>query len=274
MTVIALREPVPRIITPRCKSGATDISLRALNALLRLGLPDVSRLDEFGFSTRQLRGGEPLIHCGDACEAIYAVRFGSLRTVIIDANGSEQGMGFPMATDVIGTDGLATGLHTSRTVALERSEVVVIPLARVAEIARMVPAFDLMVYRMIGREIARDHAVLYVLGSLNAEGRVAAFLLGLSDRYGELGYSRTVFNLRMTRHDIAGYLGLTLETVSRAFSAYAASELLRVNGREIEILDMEALRRAMTEPSAVLRRHRNANALKATPYTPQLAIAC
>src|SRR5690606_32794509 len=216
---------------------------------------------------------ESLMHSGDECRALYAVRFGSLRSAMIDADGAEQGLGFPMTADLVGTDGLATGRHTAQTVALERSEVVVIHLARVAEVARTLPGFDLLLYRIVGREIMRDHETLYLLGSLNAEGRIAAFLLDLSERYGELGYARNVFNLRMTRNDIASYLGLTLETVSRAFSAYAACDLLRVNGREIEILNRDALQRAITSPSAVLRGRRAARP-RPDAYEGSLALAC
>lgn len=272
MPVIALRQPE----TPSSRSLSAQVAgcvtLREVQRLLQLDLPDTPLLDRVEFATRQLRAGESLVHCGDECRALYAVRFGSLRSGMIDADGAEQGLGFPMAADVVGTDGLATGRHTAHTVALERSEVIVIHLARIAEIARTVPGLDLLLYRIVGREIVRDHATLYLLGSLNAEGRVAAFLLNLSDRYGELGYARNVFNLRMTRNDIASYLGLTLETVSRAFSAYAGCDLLRVNGREIEILDRDALQRAITQPGAVLRGARPTRPRNSC--TEPLALAC
>lgn len=259
MPVFALRKPDPNTSRRKLQAGGC-VTLRELQTLLHLDPPESPLLDSLNLATRQLRTGESLVHCGDECRALYAVRFGSLRNAMIDAGGAEQGLGFPMAGDVVGTEGLATGRHSAHTVALERSEVVVIPLARVAEVARTVPGFDLLLYRIVGREIMRDHATLYLLGSLNAEGRIAAFLLNLSDRYGELGYARNEFNLRMTRNDIASYLGLTLETVSRGLSAYAARDLLRVNGREIEILDRDALQRAITSPSAVLRGGRVARA--------------
>lgn len=272
MPVIALRETNPSFTIQRPSHGAGYVTLDELNGLLHLDLPECAALNRLDFATRQLRAGESLVHCGDECRAVYAVRFGSLRSAMIDADGAEQGLGFPMCGDVVGTDGLATGRHTAHAAALERSEVVVIPLARIAEIARTLPGFDLLLYRIIGRETMRDHATLYLLGSLNAEGRVAAFLLNLSERYGELGYARNVFNLRMTRNDIASYLGLTLETVSRAFSAYAACDLLRVEGREIEILDRDSLQRAITAPSAVLRGGRTARPQSAN-YAGALALA-
>src|SRR5690606_14573475 len=89
----------------------------------------------------------------------------------------------------------AGSLHNSLTVALERSEVAIVPLSRIRELARALPAFETVLYRVVGREIVRDQTLLYLLGSLNAEGRVAAFLLNLSERYGAMGYSRTTFNL-------------------------------------------------------------------------------
>lgn len=277
--VVSLRlQEAHQSLSRRCRQRSHQVCLRELNALLRLGLADHPLLDDFTFATRQLRAGETLVQPGDPCTAVYVVRLGSLRTVMIDAGGTEQRLGFPMISDVIGTAGLATGVHNSLTVALERSEVGIVPLSRIRELARALPAFETVLYRVVGREIVRDQALLYLLGSLNAEGRVAAFLLNLSERYGAMGYSRTTFNLRMTRHDIARYLGLTLETVSRAFSAYAASGVLSVEGRAIEILDMHALQRATTEPAAVLRGDRS-SMKPLPPSAPRgsselLAIAC
>ena len=73
----------------------------------------------------------------------------------------------------------------------------------------------------MSREIVREQGVMMMLGSMRAEERVAAFLLGLSERYRRLGYSSTEFVLRMTREEIGDYLGLKIETVSRALSKLA-----------------------------------------------------
>ena len=76
---------------------------------------------------------------------------------------------------------------------------------------------------------------------MTAEERVAAFLLDLSRRYTQRGYSGTRFLLRMTRAEIGGFLGLTLETVSRIFSRLQREGVLSVDRREIGILNLAAL---------------------------------
>jgi len=88
----------------------------------------------------------------------------------------------------------------------------------------------------------REQAMVSMLGALSAEARVARFLVSLSERYAEMGYSSKLFNLRMTRHEIGSYLGLTLETVSRTLSAFNEIGLISVDQRSIGIKDLDALK--------------------------------
>jgi len=81
---------------------------------------------------------------------------------------------------------------------------------------------------------------------MNAEERLAAFLLNLSQRLKARGYSSTEFHLRMTRAEIGSYLGMTLETVSRTFSAFQQQRLLEVDKRHIRIIDLDGLNRSFT----------------------------
>ena len=94
----------------------------------------------------------------------------------------------------------------------------------------------------MSRELGREHAVLSLLGTLGAEARVARFLVMLSERFSSLGFSPNRFNLRMTRQEIGSYLGLTLETVSRAFSGLHAAGLIKVEQKAIEIKSLDKLR--------------------------------
>jgi len=76
---------------------------------------------------------------------------------------------------------------------------------------------------------------------MSAEQRVAAFLLNVSARYRERGYSGTSFVLRMTREDIGSFLCVTLETVSRTLSKFQQEGLLTVQGKSIELINLDAL---------------------------------
>jgi len=96
-------------------------------------------------------------------------------------------------------------------------------------------------HSVLAREIVRDHGVMMLLGSMRAEERLAVFLLNLSQRFKARGYSPSEFHLRMTREEIGSYLGLKLETVSRAFSKFQEAGLIEVQQKHIRIADIPGL---------------------------------
>jgi len=128
-------------------------------------------------------------------------------------------------------------------VALEDSQVCVIPYAHLESLSREFSELQRQFHKIMSREIVRDHGVMLLLGSMRAEERLAAFLLNLAQRLKARGFSSSALVLRMTRDEIGSYLGLKLETVSRAFSRFQDEGLLEVKQRSIRIVDEEALRR-------------------------------
>jgi CRP/FNR family transcriptional regulator len=188
---------------------------------------------------RRLLRGDALFHEGDPCRAIHAVRTGTLKTVIAGPDGHEQVTGFQLAGDVLGLDGFAHGRQASRAVALEDSEVVVLPYG--ADGSRDPHHLGALLPRLIGRELVRKQKLALLLASMNAEQRVASFLLNLSRRMQVRGYSAGEFHLRMARGEIASYLGLNLETVSRTFSLLQHRGLIEVSGRHVLLRDRAAL---------------------------------
>ena len=144
----------------------------------------------------------------------------------------------------MGLDALATGRHASTAIALEDTEVCAIPYAHLGEVAAHSANLQMVMARLMSREIVREHNLMMLLGSMNAEERLAAFLLNLSSRMKARGYSAREFHLRMSRAEIGSYLGMKLETVSRTFSAFQAQRLLEVDKKHIRITDLEGLQRA------------------------------
>jgi CRP/FNR family transcriptional regulator len=147
-----------------------------------------------------------------------------------------------MAGDMLGMDGIGSDQHSCNAVALEDSEVCVIPYARLEELSRELSVLQQHFHKVMSREIVREHGVMLLLGSMRAEERLAAFLLNLSQRFTSRGYSPSEFNLRMTREEIGSYLGLKLETVSRTFSKFQEDGLIGVQQKNIRILDSEGLK--------------------------------
>ncbi len=191
----------------------------------------------------QLKRGENLYRTGDVFDALHAIGIGSCKTTVLGEKGQEQVTGYHMVGDIVGLDGIGTNCHRSQAVALEDSEICVLPFDRLEELARDLPLLQRNLHKVLSNEIVREERVMLLLGSMRAEARIAAFLLNLSKRYQERGYSGTEFVLRLTRAEIGSYLGLKLETVSRLLSRFKGEGLLRVRGRAIELIDVPALQR-------------------------------
>ena len=213
-----------------------------------LNADELIRVDELVAVRRHVKRGAALFHSGEKFSSLYAIRTGFFKTYVITEDGRDQVTGFQMAGEIIGLDGIVNDQHTCNAIALEDAEVCVIPFDRIEEISREVSALQHHVYKIMSREIVREHGVMLLLGSMRAEERLAAFLLNLVQRLEARGFSRSELVLRMTREEIGSYLGMKLETVSRTFSKFADEGLIKVSQRNISILDSDALKRIVNPP--------------------------
>lgn len=202
----------------------------------------LSELDELTTVKRRVNRGAFLYRVGDEFDAVYAVRSGAFKTLGVSSNGVEKITGFYLPGEVMGLDAINNDRHNYSAAALEDSEVCVIPFAKLTELALHIPELQQELFRLLSRDIARDHGLMLLLGSMTAEQRLAAFLLSLSRRYKRLGYAADHFVLRMTREDIGNYLGLTLETVSRLMSRFQRDGLLTVQQRDVVFKDCGGLK--------------------------------
>jgi CRP/FNR family transcriptional regulator len=229
-------------------SNAASIGLGELARLMRLPLSDGPVPEEPRFPLRSFGAGEALYRAGDPFQSIYAVRAGFFKVVAVDNGGAERVLAFPMTGDALGVDGIESGAYQADAIALEAAQVAVLSLGKLAQAARESLEVERFVFRILSREVTRNAGTMQLLGTLGAQERVAAFLLSLAERYGGLGYSRAAFNLRMTRAELGGHLGLTLETVSRALSAFVAGGLIEVRGRAVVIKDPGRLQALVDGP--------------------------
>lgn len=202
----------------------------------------LSELDELRIVKRRVVRGASLYRAGDNFEAVYAVRSGAFKSAGVSSNGVEKITGFHLPGEVMGLDAINNDRHDFNAVALEDSEVCVIPFSELTEMAQHIPELQQELFRLLSRDISRDHGLMLLLGSMTAEQRLAAFLLSFSRRYKRLGYAADRFILRMTREEIGNYLGLTLETVSRLMSRFQREGLLAVQQREVTFKDSAGLR--------------------------------
>jgi len=203
---------------------------------------EAGELDELIYTRIRVKRGQHLFRSGDGFGSLYAIRSGFFKSVSSVEDGREQVTGFHMPGEMLGIDALGTDIHTRDTIALEDSEVCVIPYARLVELGASVEGLQRQFHRILSRQISGEHGIMMLLGTMRAEERLAMFLLNLSQRFLARGYSATEFVLRMTRDEIGSYLGLKLETVSRMFSRFQAEGLVDVSNRHIRILDATGLK--------------------------------
>ena len=225
--------------------SCANCNLRELCLPRQIGDGDMARIEQVVFARRRLKRGDSLFKAGDAFNALYAIRSGFLKTAVLNADGREQVTGFQMGGELLGLDGIGSGRHNGNAVALEDSEVCVLPFALIEELGREIPAIQRNLHSVLSREIVRDHGVMMLLGSMSAEERLATFLLNLSRRFTARGYSASDFHLRMTREEIGSFLGLKLETVSRLFSRFHADGLIEVQQKHVRIRDIAGLQGLM-----------------------------
>lgn len=228
------------------KTACSNCNLRELCLPLGLNDLELAKLDELVSTRKRLKRGEHLYRSGEPFDAIYAIRSGFFKTDVLVEDGRDQVTGFQMTGELLGLDGISTESHTCNAVALEDSEVCTIPFLHLEGLSREIHTLQHHFHKVMSREIVRDHGVMMLLGMMRAEERLAAFLLNLSQRFTARGYSPAEFNLRMTRDEIGSYLGLKLETVSRAFSRFQEEGLISVQQRHIHILDIPGLKKLMT----------------------------
>ena len=206
---------------------------------------ELDKVENLVYARRRVKRGESLFKTGDDFTSVYAVRSGFFKTSLIDDDGREQVTGFFMGGELLGMDGIGAGRYNGTAIALEDSEVCVMPFSLIEEMSREIPALQRHLHAVLAREIVRDHGVMMLLGSMRAEERLATFLINLSRRFVRRGFSASDFHLRMTREEIGSYLGLKLETVSRLFSSFQQDGIIEVQQKHVRIVDIGGLERVL-----------------------------
>jgi CRP/FNR family transcriptional regulator len=189
-----------------------------------------------------LRRGSHVFRQGDDLKSLYVVRSGSVKCYIDSEDGCEQIVAFHFPGDLLGFDAIADGRHQSSAIALETTAVCSLPYHRLAQVAIEVPALWNEIMRAAASQVMekQNHALL--LGQKSAQARLAIFLLYMSNRFAARGCSRSEFNLSMSRQEIANYLAVAVETISRLFSDFQRRGILEVDRRYVKIVSLTALK--------------------------------
>ena len=213
-------------------------SLSELCLPMGLATGDIQRLEELVAPRGPVNEGEHLFRIGDPLRVLYAVRGGFFKSYLVETNGREQVLGFHLPGELIGLDAIWPEKHQCNAIALTTASVCELPYGQITELGRQVPGLQHSMLRLLSKELALSHSLA---GDFSAEERVAGFLLSLSSRMKARGYSESFLTLAMSRRDIANYLRLATETVSRVFSRFEQDGLVSVDRREVRLRDPEKL---------------------------------
>lgn len=185
-----------------------------------------------------LHAGEHIFREGDTFEAIAAVRAGTVKTYVIDRDGREHVLGFHLPGEVIGLDAIDGDSYPCNAVALDTVMLCRFSFPKISLLATQLPGLQRHLFRLLSRDIGR---AALLAGDWSADQRMAAFLIGLSRRLASRGFSPNRFQLTMARTDIANYLRLAPETVSRVLRRFQQDGWLQVDRRELELVERAQL---------------------------------
>ncbi|GMQ90926.1 MAG: transcriptional regulator Anr [Gammaproteobacteria bacterium] len=233
------------------KIACKQCALRELCLPLGLDESDMKELDNMLKRRRTLKKRDYLYRIGDPLHALYAVKAGSLKTVGLMEDGRVQVVGFHLPSELLGLDAIGSDKYICDAVALEETELCEIPYQALEETAREIPGLQRQLLRIMSRAIVQEEHQLMLLGKMTAEERLAVYLLNLSKRQERLDLPADTIRLSMSRQDIADYLGLALETVSRLFSRFQDDGLISVSGRQIELTDMLKMRQILGQCESI-----------------------
>ncbi len=230
------------------KANCMNCSIAELCLPVALSDSELSQLDKIIKKRRIIHKGEELFYQDGKFMALYAIRSGSFKTYILNQDSQEQITSFHLPGELLGFDAISKEKHLVTAKALETSSVCEVPFTELLTLAAQLPKLQTQLFRLMSREMDNEMKLQI---NASAEQRLAVFLQNISSRYKQRGLSSSKFILTMTRQDIANYLGLATETVSRLFKAMQGKGVIQVERREISILDFDKLQIATCQHKAM-----------------------
>jgi CRP/FNR family transcriptional regulator len=211
---------------------------------------ELRRLGNLLSGSRTIARQEYLFRAGDSLDCLYALRSGVVKLMCTASNGDEQVLEFCLPGEILGLEALGAESCVNSAVAIETATVCQLPIDRLERMCGEIPGLQRRLHLLFARQIVNSQMALTVIGKGKAEAGLASLLLQLARRLKAQGYSEKEFNLSMSRTDIANYLGIAVETVSRMFTRFHRKGVLRVDKRNIVILEPDCLRALAGEETA------------------------
>lgn len=202
---------------------------------------ELERIESVVNRSRPMQPGDHLFQIGEAFRSVYAVSSGALKTYVVAPDGEQRVTGFVLPGELAGLGGISTNKHQNSALALDTTMVCELPFDRMEKLSAELPGLQHYFFESLSRELIDSQRISFLLGNRNVEERVSAFLWSLSVRHARRKLSATRFRLPMARADIASYLGMTPETLSRVIRSLSGRGLAQIKGREVELTDLGSL---------------------------------
>jgi CRP/FNR family transcriptional regulator len=219
------------------KTHCIDCALKLICLPSFVKVKELSQLDAIMVRGKPIQRGNLLFHQGQIFDQVFAIRSGYIKTTETLSNGEEQITGFYSPGEIVGLDSIGNDTYANTAFALEKTTVCAIDHSQLKFLSQKIPSLQDHLWNLMSGEIRKSHQILRAISQYSAEKRVAMLLLALSTRYKICRLSEDKFRLPMSRCDIGNYLGLALETVSRAFTHFQQLGVLEVNNKEIIVLN-------------------------------------
>jgi len=204
-----------------------------------LSTEDVQRFEQIVHRSHPIQPGEHLFRCGDTFRSLVSVRTGCFKSYVFNCKGQEQVLGFHLPGGIVGLDAIHSHLHTANVIALETSAVCRLAFESLSNMASQMPELQSELLRIMSGRIGE---LQIISADLSADERMAVFLISISEQFASHGLSNHEFKLAMTRSDVASYLRMATETVSRVLARFQTAGLLRVKRKRVTILELEKIR--------------------------------
>jgi CRP/FNR family transcriptional regulator len=203
------------------------------------------------WSSRKLAARQHVFLQGDDKKQVHLVKSGFVRLYALLSNGRRQIIGFKSTGDFVGLESGSTYRYSAQ--AISATELHAVPIAAFFAVARDDPQFLLRLYNLVCGNLAAAHDLVVTIAKRDAEESMAAFLLDIDAHAPARKAKGDFVSLPMLRGDVADYLGLTSETVSRIFTNFKKRGYIEVRGRHgIRLINPCALRAISDRNTATL----------------------
>lgn len=200
---------------------------------------EIEQLHHLVKKQKKVNKGETLIKSGQRFDYLYIANRGALKSILPSKDGSEQIVNFHFIGELIGLDGVDSGQHQFSVIALQPAQLCAITHEQLLNLAMLMPSLQRHLFKLMSMNFNQKFSLA---ANSTARQRLALALIHIASRLSGDATCTTALNLPMSRQELANYLGLAMETVSRLLSDFKQEGLINISGKQLTIADHSTLK--------------------------------